>query len=130
MNNTVVKSLFSMKTLVDKVHTVVEQVSHVTQIRKKKKTNETIRLIQDAYNIYTSKAEKQNKTEKKHIFEVINPRSHNAYQKCTRRSTYFCIYLVSGFNSNFSFTLNFSFQKNVMKTLSLGVSDLLLARWI
>ena len=25
-----------MKTLVDKVHTVVEQVSHITQIRKKK----------------------------------------------------------------------------------------------
>ena len=38
--------------------------------------------------------------------------------------------LVSGFISNFSFTMNFSFQKNVMKTLSLGVSDLLLARWI
>ena len=41
--------------------------------------------------------------------------------------------LVSGFNSNFStFTLNFSFQKNVTKTLSLGVSVLLLARarWI
>ena len=38
--------------------------------------------------------------------------------------------LVCGFNSNFSFTLNFSFQKNVMKTLSLGVSDLLLAWWI
>ena len=35
-------------------------------------------------------------------------------------------HLVSGFISNFSFTLNFSFQKNVMKTLSLGVSDLLL----
>ena len=28
--------------------------------------------------------------------------------------------LVSGFNSNFSFTLSFSFQKNVMKTLSTG----------
>ena len=27
-----------MKTLVDKVHTVVEQVSHITQISKKKKT--------------------------------------------------------------------------------------------
>ena len=38
--------------------------------------------------------------------------------------------LVCGFNSNFSFTLNFIFQKNVMKTLSLGVSDLFLARWI
>ena len=30
-----------MKTLVDKVHTVVEQVSHITQIRKKN-TNETV----------------------------------------------------------------------------------------
>ena len=52
-----------MKTLVDKVHTVVEQVNHITQIRKKN-TNETVRLIQGAYNIYTSKAEKQNKTKK------------------------------------------------------------------
>ena len=80
-----------MKTLVDKVHTVVEQVSHITQIRKKKNANETVRLIQGTYNVYTSKAEKQNKTKKKHIVEVINTRSHNAYQKCTRRSTYFCI---------------------------------------
>ena len=54
-----------MKTLVDKVHTVVEQVSHITQISKKKNTNETIWLIGDAYTIYTSKAEKQNKTKKK-----------------------------------------------------------------
>ena len=53
-----------MKTLVDKVHTVVEQVSHITQIRKKN-ANETVRLIQGAYNVYTSKAEKQNKTKKK-----------------------------------------------------------------
>ena len=30
-----------MKTLVDKVHTVVEQVSHITEIRKKN-TNETV----------------------------------------------------------------------------------------
>ena len=52
-----------MKMLVDKVHTVVEQVNHITQIRKKN-TNETVRLIQGAYNIYTSKAEKQNKTKK------------------------------------------------------------------
>ena len=54
-----------MKTLVDKVHTVVEQVSHITQIRKKKNANETVRLIQGTYNVYTSKAEKQNKTKKK-----------------------------------------------------------------
>ena len=31
--------------------------------------------------------------------------------------------LVCGFNRNFSFTLNFSFRKNVMKTLSLGVAS-------
>ena len=30
-----------MKTLVDKVHTVVEQVSHITQIREKS-TDETV----------------------------------------------------------------------------------------
>ena len=52
-----------MKTLVDKAHTVVEQVNHITQIRKKN-TNETVWLIQGAYNIHTSKAEKQNKTKK------------------------------------------------------------------
>ena len=31
--------------------------------------------------------------------------------------------LVCGFNRNFSFTLNFSFRKNVMKTLSLRVAS-------
>ena len=31
--------------------------------------------------------------------------------------------LVSGFISNFSFTMNFSFRKNVMKTLSLRVAS-------
>ena len=56
-----------MKTLVDKVHTVVEQVSHITREIRKKNTNETTRLIQGAYNIiYTSKAEKQN-TKKAYI---------------------------------------------------------------
>ena len=51
--------------LVEKVHTVVEQVSHITQIRKKN-TNETVWLIQGAYIyiIYTSTAEKQNKQKK------------------------------------------------------------------
>ena len=52
-----------MKTLVDKVHTVVEQVSHITQIRKKN-TNETVWLIQGAYNIYIQ-AEQKNKTKQK-----------------------------------------------------------------
>ena len=78
-----------MKMLVDKVHTVVEQVNHITQIRKKN-TNETVRLIQGAYNIIYKQSRKTKQNKKKHIFEVINPRSHNAYHKCTRRSTYFC----------------------------------------
>ena len=52
-----------MKTLVDKVHTVVEQVSHITQIRKKN-TNETVWLIQGAYNIYIQ-AQQKNKTKQK-----------------------------------------------------------------
>ena len=71
-----------MKMLVDKVHNVVEQVSHITQeIRKKKNANETVWLIQGTYNIYTNEAEEQNETQKKaHIFEVINPKSHNAIQ--------------------------------------------------
>ena len=83
-----------MKMLVDKVHNVVEQVSHITrEIRKKKNANETVWLIQGTYNIYTNEAEEQNKTQKKaHIFEVINPKSHNAYsyfekgcrKKCAR----------------------------------------------
>ena len=120
-----------MKTLVDKVHTVVEQVSHVTQIRKKKTTNETIRLIQGAYNIYTSKAEKQNKTKKSTYLKSLTREVSMHIRNAQGGPLIYVFDLVSGFNSSFStFTLNFSFQKNVMKTLSLGVSELLLARWI
>ena len=54
-----------MKPLVDKVHTVVEQVSHITQIRKKN-TNETVRLIQGAYNIIYKQSRKT-KQKKAHI---------------------------------------------------------------
>ena len=118
-----------MKTLVDKVHTVVEQVSHITQMRKKN-ANETVRLIQDAYNIHTSKAEKQNKTRKSTYLNSLTREVTMHIRNAQGGPPIFVFDLVSGFNSNFSFTMNFSFQKNVMKTLSLRVSDLLLARWI
>ena len=80
--------------------------------------------------IYTSRAEKQNKTKKSTYLKSLT-REASMHIRNAQGSPLISVFdLVSGFNTNFSFTLNFSFQKNVMKTLSLGVSDLLLARWI
>ena len=39
-------------------------------------------VISSGHNIDTGKAESKKKEKKQHIFEVNNPRSHNAYQKC------------------------------------------------
>ena len=104
-----------MKTLVDKVQYCSRTSQPYNSNKEKKNTNETVRLIQGTYNInYTSKAEKQNKTKKSTYLKSLT-REVTMHIRNAQGGPLISVFdLASGFNSNFSFTLNFSFQKNVV----------------
>ena len=78
--------------------------SECHKVCKRKWIMFTVGSVDRSIGRYSSHYGKQRST---YFFIKFTLNNHNAYQKCTKRSTYFCIWNVFLVYCNFSFTLNF-----------------------